>query len=197
MESLRVRGWKINMSNHNNKIQKIYEKVHESYLEKFEIWKQDIIFSWQWWVGVLLTLLPWILWIKYRKKESTHRLLYVAFFVMIVSVWLDSIGVQLGLWYYNYEVLPFSPSYKPWDITLIPVLTIFLIQTKPQVNPFVKAVLYSAFISFISEPLFVWAGYVVYPRWEYIYSFPIYLIIYLISDFLSTRNTFVKINNER
>ncbi|WP_408010376.1 CBO0543 family protein [Pseudalkalibacillus sp. A8] len=177
-------------------IKNIYENVHRSYLEKFELWKQDILFSWQWWVGVSLTLLPWILWVKYRKKESTHRLLYVAFFIMVVSIWLDSIGVQLGLWHYNYEVLPYSPSYKPWDLTLIPVLTIFFIQIKPFINPFFKGILYAGFIAFISEPIFVWSGFVVYTNWKYIYSFPIYLVIYLISHYLSTRNTFNKIHKE-
>jgi hypothetical protein len=176
-----------------NETAKIYENVHELYLDKFDYWKQEVVFSWQWWAGVTLTILPWILWYKIRKRDSTNRLLYVAFFVMVFSVWSDSIGVQLGLWYYNYDVLPFAPSYKPWDFTLIPVLTIMLIQLKPEVNMIFKALMYSIFISFISEPLFVWSGLVVYPNWKYVYSFPIYFLIYIISHYLSTRNTFDKI----
>ncbi|MGG1397116.1 CBO0543 family protein [Bacillus salipaludis] len=177
----------------NNQTQRIYKNLHNAYLEKFELWKHDIVFSLQWWIGVLLTVLPWIFWLIYRKKDSTHRLMYVAFFVMVFSVWSDSIGVQLGWWYYNYEVLPFSPSYKPWDFTLIPVFTIFSIQVKPQVKMVIKALIYSLLISFISEPLFVWSGLVVYTKWKYIYSFPIYFVIYLLSHYLSRRNTFNKI----
>lgn len=176
-------------------IQKVYQKVHELYLDKFELWKEEIVYSWQWWTGVLLTILPWVVWLRFRKKESTHRLLYVAFFVMVIAVWLDSIGVQLGLWYYNYEVLPFSPSYKPWDFTLIPILTISLLQYKPQVNCFLKALIYSLFISFVAEPLFVWGDFVEYSRWKYIYSFPIYFIIYLIAHYLGTRSSFEKLHN--
>lgn len=172
------------------KMEKIYEDMHHAYLDKYQLWQQEIVFGWQWWFGVLLTLLPWIIWAKFHPRQSTHRLLYIAFFVMVVAIWLDSLGVQLDLWHYNYEVLPFSPSYKPWDITLIPVLTIVFIQVKPAVNPFLKGVIYAGFISFIAEPFFVWSNFVVYTNWEYIYSFPIYLVMYLISHFLSTRTHF-------
>lgn len=35
--------------------------------------------------------------VNHRQMESTHRLLYIAFCVMFIAIWLDSIGVQLGL----------------------------------------------------------------------------------------------------
>ncbi|KAA0566711.1 hypothetical protein F0342_01280 [Bacillus sp. CH30_1T] len=179
------------------KIHKIYETMHQTYIEKFELWREEIMFGWQWWIGVFLTIIPWILWAKYRPKESTHRLLYIAFFVMVIAIWLDSIGVQLGLWHYNYEVLPFSPSYKPWDITLIPVLTIVFIQIKPNVSFLKKGILYGFLVSFIAEPVFVWSDFVVYTGWKYIYSFPIYTGIYFISHYLSTRNHFGRIQKNR
>ncbi|TMU87077.1 hypothetical protein FGG79_02760 [Bacillus sp. BHET2] len=164
--------------------------MHQVYLDKLDLWREDVLFTWHWWLGVLLTVIPWIIWTKYRPKESTHRLLYVSFFVIFISIWLDSIGVQLGLWHYNYEVLPFSPSYKPWDITLIPILTIVFIQIRPAASFLKKGILFGLSISFIAEPVSVWSGLVVYTGWKYIYSFPIYTAIYFVSHYLSTRNHF-------
>lgn len=59
----------------DQRVQQIYEAMHQTYIEKLELWQEEIVFSWQWWAGVLLTIFPWILWTKYRQKESTHRLL--------------------------------------------------------------------------------------------------------------------------
>ena len=32
---------------------------------------EHVLFTWQWWVGVSLTIFPWILWLVFRKRECT------------------------------------------------------------------------------------------------------------------------------
>lgn len=76
----------------------------------------------------------------------------VGFFVMTVSLVLDVLGDQLGIWHYRFNVLPVLPSYFPWDITLMPVTIMFFSQVKPHVNPIIKAVLFTLLTSYISEP---------------------------------------------
>lgn len=49
------------------------EQVHQAHVELLHIWLKDIVFTWHWWIDLSLTILPWILWLKVRKKESTHR----------------------------------------------------------------------------------------------------------------------------
>lgn len=165
-------------------MQEIYKQVHQTYEMKKEVWLDEVFLTWHWWLGVALTVLPWVVWIMIRKKEHTHHFLYAALFVMSIASWLDSFGVQLGLWHYNYEVSPFSPNYKPWDITLIPVMTMLTIQWFPKVNAWIKGAIYAALISFVFEPLFVWIGFVRYPKWEYFYSYPVYFLMYVISSYL-------------
>ncbi|MGM0875044.1 MAG: CBO0543 family protein [Bacillota bacterium] len=75
----------------------------------------------KWWLGVGLPIIPWLLWFKFRKKESSDRLLYVGYFVILISSWLDIMGVALGWWFYKSKVIPVIPTYIPWDITLMPV----------------------------------------------------------------------------
>ncbi|MCR2802768.1 CBO0543 family protein [Paenibacillus soyae] len=174
----------------NPRTQEIYKMVHETYELKKAMWLEDVFLTWQWWLGVALTVLPWIFWLFVRKKEHTHRFLYAAFFVMVIAIWLDSFGVQLGLWHYNYEVSPFSPNYKPWDITLIPVMTMLTIQWFPKAKAWIKGAIYAALIAFVFEPLFVWIGFVHYPQWEFIFSYPVYFLMYVIASYLYRAKTF-------
>jgi hypothetical protein len=169
---------------------KVYNLLQQSTDLHIEIWTEYIVFTWRWWLVALLTILPWIIWWKFRKKESTHRLLFAGFFSIIISILMDNVGARFGWWYYQYEVIPFSPAFKPWDVSLMPVITMFFLQFKPKVNVFLKAIIYAAIISFGAEPIFKWLGFYVYPNWEYTFSFIIYFFIYLIANFVVTRNHF-------
>lgn len=170
-----------------------YNQIAAIHSEKAKFWVENVLFTWQWWLGAGLTVVPWILWFFYRKKESTYRLLAAGLFAMVISSWLDFLGVALNLWHYNYDVLPFLPSYLPWDFTLIPVIIMTLIQFKPHINPFIKAIVFAGLSSFVGEPFFKWIGTYDPEQWKYIYSFPILIIIYLIAHFICSRNQFDKI----
>ncbi|MBA2939744.1 hypothetical protein HZF08_15625 [Paenibacillus sp. CGMCC 1.16610] len=175
---------------HTQKVKDVYHKVHEANEELFSFWKEDILFSWQWWVALGLIIIPWILWWLFRTKRSTSRLLFAGFFVLVISSWFDFFGIALGLWYYPVQVIPTIPSYLVWDFTVLTVIAMFLLQIKPKVNPLIKAGIYGGFNSFIGEPLFDWLGFYERLSWKYIYSFPIFCVIYLIAHYLSRRESF-------
>jgi hypothetical protein len=64
------------------------------------------------------------------------------------------------------------------------------LQFKPTLNPFLKAVIYSSLTSFIGEPLFEWIGFYTTVKWSVFYSFPIYIMIYLIAERISKAKSF-------
>lgn len=170
--------------------------ISQSNNEMISLWFKYTFLGWRWWFGVALTIIPWILWIIFRKKESTNRLLFIGFFVILISSWLDIMGILFGLWSYYYKVAPFSPAFIPWDFTLLPVGIMFLLQIKPKISPILKAIAFSVLSSFIAEPFFVWIGIYNPKNWKYIYSFPIILAIYLICDWLSKRPHFEKLQSD-
>jgi hypothetical protein len=143
-----------------------------------------------------LTIVPWILWWKYRKKESTNRLLYGAFFMMSISMVLDSFGTELGYWDYRYEPLPFLPSFVPWDLSLLPVGFLVLVQIKPNISPILKALLFSVLSTFIGEPFFEWLGFYQLLKWNHLYSFPIHFLIFLMGYFLVTGKNFEELKQK-
>lgn len=108
----------------------------------------------------------------------------------LICLILDGIGVQLGLWGYVYDIFPFIPGYVPWDLTLLPIMTMVFIEIKPKINPFYKSLIFSSFNSFIGEPLADYSKIYEPLNWEVYYSFPIYIILYLISDKIARGKVF-------
>lgn len=169
---------------------RVYELVEQAREIKTMLWLDHVVFTWRWWIGVGLAIIPWIIWIVLRKRESTNRLLFVGLFVILISSYLDFLGIQLGLWRYKFEDLPTIPSYIPWDVSVLPVTVMLFIQYKPRLSPVFKALVFAALASFIGEPLIVWLEIYEPVRWSSLYSFPIYTVIYLISHYLSKRENF-------
>ncbi|MCT8136667.1 hypothetical protein H1D32_02220 [Anaerobacillus sp. CMMVII] len=173
-----------------NKNEDLYKQVSEITYDKFEVWMDSVVFGWQWWIGVGLSILPWLLWLKYRKKESTLRLLTVGFFVMFLSTFLDSIGAQLGFWYYLHAPLPLIPAFFPWDTTLMPVVIMGLIQFKPHVNSYLKGLIFAGLTTYVGEPFFIWIDLYKPTTWKHIYSLPIYFAIYVIANKIYQGNSY-------
>lgn len=164
-----------------------FHQLHESY---GRLWLDETFLHLDWWGGTLLGLGAWIFWLFYRKKESTHRLLYAGVTVMLLSLCLDYIGAALGLWYYSGKESPSFPAWLPFNFCMLPVCIMFLIQTKPHIAAWKKGLFFGALTAYVGEPLFVWAGYYVLTGWKYTYSLPIYALIYIFAEWLTKRETF-------
>ncbi|WP_449620357.1 CBO0543 family protein [Robertmurraya sp. Marseille-Q9965] len=179
--------------NKEEKIEKLsylFSDFHQLHRNYYQLWLDETFLHWDWWGSVTLAILPWLFWIFYRKKKSTHRLLYAGVSVMLISLCLDYLGVALGLWYYSGKESPTFPAWLPFNFCMLPVAIMFLIQTKPHIASWKKAIFFGVLTAYIGEPIFVWAGYYVLTGWKYICSLPIYALIYLFADWLTKRESF-------
>lgn len=174
------------MDQHAKEGQEVFQRV-------IELWMDEALFTWRWWFGVLTTIITWLLWMKFHKKESRYRLMTAGLFVMTISVSLDAIGVQLGLWSYRYEVFPLIPAYVPYDLALMPVVIMLLIQFKPHYSPLKKAIIFSLLTAFIGEPIIILTDIYKPQNWKTFYSIPVYFVIFLIANWLTTRKNFNKL----
>ena len=82
-------------------IHEFYNQFHKTEMDFWDFWKVNIFMHWDFWVSLILTIVPWIVWSKFHKKQSRHRLLYVTFYVIIISSFLDFFGVAMGAWGYT------------------------------------------------------------------------------------------------
>lgn len=172
------------------KIRDLYQQNAETNAQYMSLWMEEILFSWRWWVSVVLTIAPWAIWAIFRKRESTLRLLSIGFFTMFLTAWMDYIGVDLGYWYYPVDAIPFAPSFIPYDFCLFPVLVMTLLQFKPRISPYWKAAFFSVFNTFVAEPLLEFLEFYEELRWSPMYSLPIYFAIYLLASWLYHRKSY-------
>jgi len=175
---------------------KNFYKTEELINQKIEIWQEHVLFSGLWWFGVALSTIPWIIWFLIRKKQSTDRILYVGFYIMAISTLLDILGDQAGLWHYRYHVIPTLPTYFPWDVTLMPVTVMILLQLFPKINPWLKAIFFGLLTSYIAEPFIHSLGIYELNTWRYSYSFPIQILIFMSAHWLSQRSRFAPLHED-
>jgi len=171
----------------------MFERLAELHKQFTSLWLSEVFLTWRWFFGVGLILVPWIVWFIVRKKQSADRLLYAGFTVMIMSSFMDVIGIALGLWSYPFNVFPLMPEFIPFDVCALPVVTMLFIQYFPKVKPIYKALIYSALGSFIFQPLMKLIALYDNLHWEHYYSFPILVGIYLVAHRAATRSRFESI----
>lgn len=170
--------------------EEFFKRIYEVEKDYLFYWKEHTLWNWDFWLSFSLAIIPWVVWFIVRKRGSEARLLLAGCFAIIISSWFDFLGLVFGLWHYTGRLLPTIPTYLPWDFSLIPVTMMLWIQYRPRTHPLLKAVIYSALTTFIGEPLFEWIGLYTPLRWSVYYSFPIYLIIYLVAYRISNANSF-------
>ncbi len=166
----------------NKDILKVYSNYNHAHNSFVDIWKQLLLFTPRWWLGFILSTLPWILWWKFHNRKFTGDLLRAGFFMAIVCLVLDSIGLQFSLWIYPYNMFPFITGYFPWDLTLLPVSVMFMIEFKPKWSPWLKGVIYAVLAAFIGEPIAMALDLYIPVHWSNLYSFPIYILLFLLSN---------------
>ena len=149
-------------------------------MDYFWYWTEHTLFHWDFWLSWFFAILPWILWYRYHKKENRGRQLLGGFLALIISSWLDFIGVSTGLWYYTGLTIPTIPSYVPWDFCIIPVFVMFLLEFKPEASVYWKAAIFAGVSSFVGEPLFLWLGFYIALYWNLLLSVPIYFLLFLL-----------------
>ncbi|WP_425509075.1 CBO0543 family protein [Virgibacillus doumboii] len=176
-------------------IEKNSELFRQAYEDKYQLWLDHILFSWRWWLGIVIIALCLWVWFILMKKENADRLLFTGFFTALLATCFDLIGVFFGLWNYRYEVFPPINTYLPWDLLVIPTLVVFLMQFKPHVHPFIKAIILGVITSFIGLPLLNWLDLYEPLNWNYIYSLPVQVVIYLLADLISRRERFAPLRD--
>ena len=182
--------------NSNKILDEAYKIISNANDKILHAWVTDIVFSWRWWLGIALSILPWIVWIKIRDKKHTTRLLFVGIVAMLVTVSMDNIGISFNLWYYYWKVTPFLNAFLPWDFTLFPVSIMIILQFNPKINVYIKAVAFAFFSAFIVEPFFVWMNMYHIVSWKYWYSLIIYFPLYLVFNYIYKSKLFCKCINE-
>ena len=174
----------------NEEVAKVYDRIHQSSAELTQIWLRDMLFTWRWWLSLAFLVVPWIIWVIVRKKDSTERLLLAGAIVAFLSLFVEQMGASMGLWWYGSKLIPVPTESVPLSISLLPVGTMLMLQYKPETNPWLKAVIFGVGTSFVGLPLIRWLHMYEFKNWNYFYSFIITFVFYLVANYIVTRTNF-------
>lgn len=158
-----------------DKIYNLHLQANSLYIE---FWKNNVFLSFNWWLLIILLILPWFIWWKLVDKKHVKLILTFGFLVTVIVIILDDMGSNLAFWEYPYKIMPILPRLNAVDLSIIPVLYMLVYQYAKKFKTYLLAhIILSAFSSFIAEPIFVALNIYNMPNWKYVYSFPIYIVI--------------------
>jgi len=152
-------------------------------------WADEVfLVSYQWWVILGLTFIPFIVWWKIVDRKRLFEIATYGLLVSTVSVIFDAIGVETDLWEYRYREVPLLDVLMVFDISVMPVVFMIAYQYFNTWKSFAAAhIVLAAVFAFVAEPLLVWMDIYVLMGWKYIYSFPVYLAIAVVLRWLMQR----------
>lgn len=138
---------------------------------------------------------PWFIWWRLVDKRRTGEILAYGLLVAFLSTTLDEAGITLRLWTYTMALLPLCVQMKPVNVTLLPVMYMFIYQYFPHWKTYIiAAIIQAAFLAFVGEQFLVWFGIYKMLKWRHLYSFPIYIamavFLKLLTDNLYARRKY-------
>jgi hypothetical protein len=118
------------------------------------------------------TIIPWLLWIKFRDKDRTYEILSYGLLWSALASLMDVIGGEMILWGYPDKLLPMVPPLFPADITVIPVSFMFIYQFAKTLKTYIAfSLLLSACFAYLIESIFLKVGMFELHNWTHTYSF--------------------------
>lgn len=155
-------------------IREVHQKLAEM---RYDYWLNHNLFSLQWWLLLVVFIVPWIIWWKFVDKERIFQILLFGTLLMTLVIIMDDIGLELHLWSYPYKLFFAISRLTTIDQGVLIVAHMFLYQYFAKWKSFVIANVVMALIfTFILEPLTVWIGIYKLENWHHIYSLPIYIL---------------------
>ncbi|MFE8697924.1 CBO0543 family protein [Cytobacillus sp. FJAT-53684] len=140
------------------------------------------IFTWRWWLGVSLFIIPWILWLIFRKRDIQGRLFMAGIVSILLSIIIDLVALSKGLWSYPVSITTIAPLlFLPYHFSLTPVVIMFFLQIKPRVNPIIKGIVFAALAAFGGMKFFEMIDLYESKGWSTFYDFFIFLTIYFVA----------------
>ncbi|WP_112181727.1 MULTISPECIES: CBO0543 family protein [Paraliobacillus] len=175
-----------------NKIKTLQEEVAKL---QHEYWiTYSSIDTWQFWLMVMMLILPLIVLLIAIDKTKLFLILFFTFNIHVWFAYIDSFGVRRAFWEYPYSLTPYFPFSLSLDGSLVPVA--FMLVYQWSLNKMKNFYLYStglaALFSFVFKPFLVSINlFHLNNGFNYFYLFLLYCLLFLVS--IAITNFFIKL----
>lgn len=166
------------------------EKARKGYLDLHrEYWLNHDLFSFNWWLLIFISIIPWIVWCKMVDKKKLTQILLYGLFIGVESILLDICLTNLMVWaYVNRITYLLQPILLPYDLTIMPVVYMLIYQKFTKWKTFlIASISISVIFTFVLEPTLEWMK--IYKEYNFpsIYSLSLYILIAIFSKWIVER----------
>lgn len=166
----------VRLSNTSSDYKSIYVATEKFRDVRLQHWLKNDLFSPTWWLLLVLTIVPWLVWWKLADRKRLTELICFASLIAVICVVLDAIGTVNLWWMYKSELLIQFPGLLVADISDIPVAFMLVHQYCATWKFFlIWSAVFSALFAYVGEPLLRLAEAYNPLSWLHFYSFVIYL----------------------
>lgn len=144
---------------------------------RWNYWREEVVFSWRWWMLLAATLIMILVWLKLARKNEKPVLLLYGFLTLLISNTLDVVGAELMRWDYPYMVLPWGARLFSADLGLGVSLSLLYQYFKSWKGFAAASTCAAAVFAFVLEPVLVWLNIYNPYAWEHYYSFSCYIAL--------------------
>jgi hypothetical protein len=156
----------------------LYTLAMEYWQATYKHWVSQEIFTFPWFFNIAFLLTLYIVWVKLADKKRLRELLLFGSLLAVASMLVDIIAVTIGLWEYRIRLFPLSPAPFPFDLTVVPIFYMLVMQyTSTWRGYLIGTVLAAVAFSFIVIPIYVWLGIKVFHNFSLFYMFIVVLIV--------------------
>lgn len=161
--------------------QTLYSLRMEFWQKSYKHWVSQEIFSFPWFFNTVFLLVLYIVWIKLVDKNRIRELLLFGSLLAVASMLIDTIAVTVGLWEYNIRLFPISPAPFPFDLTVVPILYMIVMQyTSSWRDYFIGAVIAAAIFSYIIVGAYILLGIKTFYKFNLFYMFILTILVTVI-----------------
>jgi hypothetical protein len=117
--------------------------------------KYSNIDTWQFWVNLLLFILPLIILFFTIDRKRAFHIGFFGYSVHMMAGYIDGFATRHGLWEYPFKIIPFLPISITLDTSLIPVVYMLLYQwtLNRKKNYYIYAFVVGALFSLVIKPI--------------------------------------------
>src|SRR5699024_11940600 len=101
------------------------------------------------WLLLVIAIVPWFIWWRYVDKERIIEISLIGLLSMVIVTCLDIIGTSFAFWTYGFKVVQMLTTMSTVDMTLLPILNMFIYQLFPKRTSYLIVIIFFFFIRFI------------------------------------------------
>lgn len=139
-------------------------------------WLKNDVFHLGWWILIALLISAIIVWVILLDKSRLKETILFAALCMIIVLGFDEYGDELILWDYPLDIIPIFRTVTSLNLLLLPMVYSLMYQYFKGRNFVLAALVSTAVICFVVEPLLALGNLYKLLNWQYWWSVPFYFV---------------------